>query len=70
MSFLKKITKITASDSITIDLKKIADKMVANGFDPEGVKTDNLEYWTDGIVDALEAVYELETKLSSIFKAM
>ena len=70
MSYLKKISKITASDTMTIDLKKIADKMVANGFDPECIKADNLEYWTDGIVDALEAVYELETKLTSVFKAM
>lgn len=70
MSFLKKITKITASDSITIDLKKIADEMLAKGLKLEDLKAEEYDGWTDGLVDALEAVYELETKLSSIFKAM
>jgi len=67
---LQKKYIVKASETMTIDIKKIADKMMANGFDPECVKTGNLEYWTDGIVDALEAVYELETKLTGVFKAM
>jgi hypothetical protein len=67
---LKQKYMVKASDTLTIDLKKIADKMLENGLSLEDIKKDDLGGWTDGLVDALEEVYELETKLSSIFQKM
>ena len=46
---------------------EVAKKMEKLGFKPEGVLNDNMDGWTNTLVDALESISAVESK---VFMAM
>jgi hypothetical protein len=54
---------------MTIDLKKLADEMKRLGY--KGIQHGHsFSDWTYTLVDALEALYGLETKLAKVFLSL
>ena len=48
----------------------VAREMVRRGIDPQKIRNDNFEDWTDTLVNALEFLYGLERKVCTEIKGM
>jgi hypothetical protein len=51
------------SDTFPISPYIVAREMVRRGIDPEKVKKEDFENWTDAFVDSVEFLYGLEKKV-------
>jgi hypothetical protein len=53
-----------------ISAKKVAEEMVRRGIDPEDIRKDDFEDWTNTFMDSLEEVAGFEGKVCKVIERM
>ena len=53
---------------ITVDIEKLAARMIQNGFTKERLNMEDFDGWTNALVDALEEFHNFETVLIEYIK--
>ena len=65
---LLRLKERQSSDVMEIKVAEIVDDMIERGITVKQVADDNMDGWTNTLVDTLEEVYLLESEISAEYK--